>query len=246
MKSRKNKNEEQGNDTHRWVVSYADFITLLFAFFVVMYAMSSVNVSKYQSLSKGIHSAFNSKNQQQSAVTTDQEGEGTQTRKTKGIFRDGLDELNQSLNEFDRVDYQIKRDEGWIELDIKATSLFEAGNAELKPDAVLRLMYLAWKIKNAEFPIIVEGHSDNVPITSPQYPSNWELSAARAAAVGRLLYSFGVAGDRISVTGYADQYPLMDNTTEWGRSQNRRVSIIIVKNRMIPRIFNPRLTKTDH
>lgn len=246
MKVRKKRDEDHGGDNHRWVVSYADFITLLFAFFVVMYAISSVNDSKYKSLSEGMHSAFDKKDQNKSVVSTDNQKDGSDIRQTKGNFRDGLDDLNKSLTELEGVDYKISRYDGWIELEIKAGSIFDSANAELKPEAIIPLMKLAEKIKQFSFPIVIEGYTDNIPISSPQYPSNWELSAARAATVGRLLYSFGIEGDQISVTGYADQYPVMDNSMEVGRSQNRRVNILIVKNRNIQRIFNPQINQVHH
>ena len=240
MRKRKNK-EDEHEDSHRWVVSYADFITLLFAFFVVMYAISSVNVSKYKSLSEGMQSAFNNKDQNKSTIATDNQKDGPNTKQTKGKYIDGLDQLNKSLSQLEDGDYKINRQEGWIELDIKAGSLFQPGDAEVKPEALIKLMQLAGKIKDLDFPIIIEGYTDNVPIETPQYPSNWELSATRAATVGRILNSYGVATNRILVTGYGEQYPVADNFTESSRSQNRRVNIIIAKDRNVPRILNPGL-----
>lgn len=131
--------------------------------------------------------------------------------------------------------------EGWIELDIKAGSLFDSGTADLTPQAILKLMQLAGKIKDLPYTIVVEGYTDNIPIETPQYPSNWELSAARAASVGRALNSFGVSSDRILVTGYGEQYPIADNSTDEGRGENRRVNIIIVKDRTVTRMFNPQV-----
>ena len=232
MKSRKKRNE-QHNDHHRWVVSYADFITLLFAFFVVMYAISSVNVSKYHSLSEGMKSAFNKK-------------DGPQTKQVHGLYNDGLDELNQSLSELEDGNYKINRQEGWIELDIKSGALFESGEADLKPGAFVKLMRLASKIKKSSSIIAVEGYTDNIPIETPQFPSNWELSAMRAAAVGRILNSFGISTQRILVTGYGEQFPIADNITEQGRAANRRVSIVIAPSRNVPRLFNPALSEQTH
>ncbi len=130
-----------------------------------------------------------------------------------------------------------------VEIDIKAGSLFDSGSADIKPEALIKLMKLAEKIKNLPFTVVVEGYTDNVPIETPQYPSNWELSAARAATVGRILNGFGIANHRILVTGYGDQYPITDNYTEAGRSQNRRVNILITKNRKVDRILNPDLSR---
>lgn len=238
MKSRRNKTEEQV-DHHRWVISYADFITLLFAFFVVMYAISSVNVSKYKSISDGMKSAFNKKEQNKSSPSSDVIKDGPEDKQTKGKFNDGLDDLSKSLSELEDNDYKIKRQDGWIELEIKAGNLFASGDAELKPGAVIKLMQLAAKIKDLPYPIVVEGYTDDIPIETPQFPSNWELSATRAATVGRILNSYGILTSRISITGYGEQYPVTTNVTEEGRSQNRRVTIIIAKNRNVDRLVNP-------
>lgn len=245
MRRRKKRNEQQ-SDHHRWVVSYADFITLLFAFFVVMYAISSVNISKYHSLSEGMKSAFNKKDEARALKSTKNLKDGPQTKQFPGPFNDGLDELNQSLAELEDGNYKINRQEGWVELDIKSGALFESGEADLKPEAFVKLMRLASKIKKSSSIVAIEGYTDNLPIETPQFPSNWELSAMRAAAVGRILNSFGIATHRILVTGYGEQYPVADNITEQGRSANRRVTIIIALNRNIPRLLNPALNEQAH
>lgn len=240
MKSRRNKQAEH-EDSHRWVVSYADFITLLFAFFVVMYAISSVNDSKYKSLSEGMQSAFNKKDKNKATISTANEKDGPEVRKTKGKFRDGMDELNQSLSVLEDGNYKVKRQEGWIELEIKAGSLFDQGSSDIKPEALIKLMQLAERLKVVSYPLSIEGYTDNTPIETPQFPSNWELSAARAATVGRILNSMGISPDRIMVTGYGEQFPITDNFTEGARGQNRRVNIIIAKDRKVARIMNPEL-----
>lgn len=240
MRPKKNK-PEQNNDSHRWVVSYADFITLLFAFFVVMYAISSINVSKYKSLSDGMKSAFNKKDQAKATQSTDNKLDGPNVTQSHGNYKDGLDELNKSLSELATSDFKINRQDGWIEMDIKSGSLFDSGTADLKPEAFVKLMALAEKIKRLPFPVIIEGYTDNMPIETPQYPSNWELSAARAATVARVLNGYGINMERLLVTGYGEQYPIFDNLTEEGRNQNRRVNIVIAKDRSVDRVVNPLL-----
>ncbi|HHT0592364.1 TPA: flagellar motor protein MotB [Legionella anisa] len=244
--SKRKKRNEQHNDHHRWVVSYADFITLLFAFFVVMYAISSVNTSKYKSLSDGMKSAFNKKDEARALKSTKSIKDGAQTTQFHGPFHDGLDELNQALIELQDGNYKINRQEGWVELDIKSGALFDSGDADLKPEAFVKLMQLAAKINKSSSIVAIEGYTDNVPIETPQFPSNWELSAMRAAVVGRTLNSFGIATDRILVTGYGEQYPVADNVTELGRAANRRVTIIIALNRNVLRLLNPALSEQAH
>ncbi|CAM3031352.1 flagellar motor protein MotB [Legionella worsleiensis] len=240
MKSRRNKAEEH-IDSHRWVVSYADFITLLFAFFVVMYAISSVNVSKYKSLSDGMKTAFDKKDKSKAVQSSELTKEGPEETVTQGTYNDGLDELSKSLSDLEDGNYKINRQDGWIELQIKAGSLFDSGEAELKAEALIKLMRLAEKISKYPYPVVIEGYTDNMPIETPQYPSNWELSATRAATVGRILNGYGIDTGRILVTGYGDQYPISTNMTEEGRSLNRRVNIIIAANRKIDRLINPEM-----
>ncbi|MCL5272023.1 MAG: flagellar motor protein MotD [Gammaproteobacteria bacterium] len=245
MRSRRNKTEEHV-DNHRWVISYADFITLLFAFFVVMYAISSVNISKYKSLSDGMKSAFDNKDKSKATQSTDTIKDGPEEKKTKGTYNDGLDELSKSLSDLEDGNYKINRQDGWIELQIKAGSLFDSGEADLKAEALIKLMQVAEKLKKYSYPVVIEGYTDNLPIQTPQYPSNWELSATRAATVGRILNGYGINPGRILVTGYGDQYPVSDNLTDTGRSLNRRVNIIIGMNRQIDRLINPELGQSHN
>ncbi|WP_019217459.1 OmpA family protein [Legionella tunisiensis] len=146
------------------------------------------------------------------------------------------------MSDLQDSDYHMNPQDGWIELDIKAGALFDSGSADLRPIAVVKLMQLADVIRNLPYPIALEGYTDNVPINTPQYPSNWELSSARAASVARCLTTFGVDQSRITVTGFGEQYPVADNGTEEGRAMNRRVSLIIAKDRTVPRLFNPEMS----
>ncbi|WP_115316962.1 flagellar motor protein MotB [Legionella birminghamensis] len=233
MRGRKAKKIEK-EDTHRWMVSYADFITLLFAFFVVMYAISSVNVSKYKSLADGMQSAFNQNGKQKAPMDNKKDGQLGGT-----LDIDAFNDLEQKLAELQDSDYSANRQNGWIELDIKAEALFDSGSAELRPLAVIKLMKVANILKKVSFPVALEGYTDNLPISTPQYPSNWELSAARAAAVARILTTYGVDPGRITVTGYGEQFPVAENNSDDGRAKNRRVNLIIAKDKTIPRLLNP-------
>lgn len=238
---RRKKNKIESHDAHRWVISYADFITLLFAFFVVMYAISSVNDSKYRSLSEGMHSAFNKKDgqkgKQQDSVSD------PALEKRQGEAQDPFKGLQAALQGLGDGDYKVNGQDGWVEIDIQAGSLFIKGNADLKPEAMVKLMRIASIIKDLPYPVTLEGYTDNSPIETPQFPSNWELSAARAAAVGRVLNTFGVASGRISVTGFGEQFPIADNGTPDGQAKNRRVNILISKERNSGRASNPNVVK---
>lgn len=238
MRKKRNKAVEH-EDTHRWMVSYADFITLLFAFFVVMYAISSVNVAKYKALADGMHSAFNTKGKNKAPVQAAETQEGKSAKEVKGSETEPFNQLDQSLSELEDSDYHVESKQGWVELDIKAGALFDSGSADLKPAAIVKIMKIAQILKKTPYPISLEGYTDNVPISTPQFPSNWELSTARAAALARSLTIYGVDPGRITVTGYGEQYPVADNNTDEGRAKNRRVNLIIAKDKTVPRLLNP-------
>lgn len=226
-------------DTHRWIISYADFITLLFAFFVVMYAISSVNVSKYKTLAKGMNTAFTAKSEKKAYVANAEKNNMDTAIESPLTDKSQFDSLIQALSQLEDSDYHMNPKDGWVELDISAGALFDSGSADLMPLATIKLMKIASAIKDFNYPIAIEGYTDNVPINTDQFPSNWELSSARAGAVARTLVNFGVAQSRISVTGYGEQYPVDDNGTEDGRSHNRRVNLIIAKDKTVPRLLDP-------
>lgn len=232
MRSRKHK-EEEHVDSHRWVVSYADFITLLFAFFVVMYAISSVNVSKYKTLAKGMESAFNNKTDQPASRALANPIGGMRQLTGKGGQEYNFDAMSQALTKLQDSDYKMSSKDGRIQFDISAGALFRTGSVEVKPMALIKLMELANILKGENYPILLTGHTDNLPINTPQFPSNWELSAARAASIARILNSFGVDAERITVTGYGAQRPIADNNTPDGRKKNRRVNLVIFRDKVI-------------
>lgn len=242
MPGRRKKKPQTHEDTHRWVVSYADFITLLFAFFVVMYAISSLNVSKYRSLADSMQTAFDAKGGQPPKANLEKRISGEHVAGGEGHQATMMSSLDEDLSKMQDSDLEVQKMDGWIEVDIKAGSIFRVGRADLRPMAFYTIMKMANHIKKNNFPISIEGYTDNIPIDSPIYPSNWELSSARAAAVARALILFGVAPDRITITGYGDLYPVGNNDTEKGRSENRRVNLIIARDRSIPRLMNPALS----
>lgn len=239
---RKKRKKVEHEDTHRWMVSYADFITLLFAFFVVMYAISSVNNAKYKAMADGMHAAFNSAGKDKAPIQAAEANMGKSANEAKGQEQEDFNTLDKSLSELEDSDYHVESQDGWVELDIKAGALFDSGSADLKPAAIMKIMKIAQILKKTPYPIALEGYTDNLPISTEQFPSNWELSTARAAALARSLTIYGVDPGRITVTGYGEQYPVADNSTEEGRSKNRRVNLIIAKDKTVPRLLNPDLS----
>jgi len=255
-KTRKKCTEEHENH-ERWLVSYADFITLLLAFFVVMYAISSVNEGKYRVLSDSMVAAFRAP---PSDIVPVQIGQPMRSLvvskveipKSPAIRPDlaatqnmsdqvesdpteqrALDRISQEIqNSFsDLVNKDLvtlRRDKLWLEVDIKTSILFPSGSAALEQKALPILTNLAEILKKFPNPIQVEGFTDDKPINSVIFPSNWELSAGRAASVVHLFNKLGVKPERMAAVGYGEYRPTADNSTPEGRNKNRRVVLQIL------------------
>ncbi|MFT4171690.1 MAG: flagellar motor protein MotD [Rhodocyclaceae bacterium] len=241
------RHEEEHENHERWLVSYADFITLLFAFFVVMYAISSVNEGKYRVLSDSMMQAFRSAVNQQGASTItpptdtgslvpvvvarppppDPEAERRRAAHAQRM-RNMADQIRRVLAPLVSGG-QVRVTEGvrGISVEINASVLFAPADASLGAAAVQALRAVGEVIATGDFPVVVEGHTDNSPINNSYFPSNWELSAVRASSVVRLFVSAGVRPARLTAAGYGDQRPVADNATPEGRARNRRVTILI-------------------
>ena len=274
--ARKRRQEEHENH-ERWLVSYADFITLLFAFFVVMYSISSVNDGKYRVLSETLNDAFLTSAQsldpiqvgekvrttipvageyaasepgtlessdvedpldvidEQSIETKGKpEAEGTGKEgdtgdiKAKASLAETAANLESILSPFIADDLvNVTQTDRGIEVEMKSKMLFTSGSARLSRTAIKLLRDVADILKPLPNQIFVEGHTDNVPIRTILFPSNWELSAARAASVVHLLGKFDIEPGRMAAIGYGEYRPTAENTNEDGRQKNRRVALII-------------------
>lgn len=260
------------------MVSYADFITLLFAFFVVMYSISSVNEGKYRVLSSSMVSAFR---QPKSALEPVQIGELVRSplmmpdqimdvsanpapiitpmlpqnqdspaddsdplamefspediimQQTFNAAEKEVDEMAGHVEEqldslIDEEIVNIKRNKFWLEVEIKSSLLFPSGGSDLVPASIPVLQKLSKIFRELPNRIHVEGFTDNQPINTVIFPSNWELSTARAAAVVRLFERNGIAASRMAAIGYGEFRPIAENITETGRAKNRRVVIVVV------------------
>jgi chemotaxis protein MotB len=234
---------EEHDNHERWLVSYADFITLLFAFFVVMYALSTVNEGKYRILSDSMSSAFrnvpvNSASplppavtlpiqviQKPAAAAKAQEAvKQKQREKMSHVAKDIL-EVMAPLIEQGKV--RVIETSRGVMIEINDSILFSPGQALLQPALVKAMGAIADVLAPTDFPITIEGHTDNVPIKTAQFPSNWELSAVRATTVLRLFADSGVAAERLTAIGFADTRPVEPNLLADGRARNRRVTILI-------------------
>ncbi len=245
MARRSRFHQEEHENLDRWLVSYADFITLLFAFFVVMYGISQVNVGKYRVLSDSMVSAFRNVNlgnpsekvigdlatatRMRQMIQTPVEA---QTEKQRGTAREKMrnmaGDIQKALGTLVK-EGKVRVTEGaqGVSVEINASVLFATGEAQLGPPAVAALQAVAQVLAETEFPVTVEGHTDNAPISTAMFPSNWELSVVRATSVVRLFQGSGVAPWRLTATGYGEQRPVASNDSPEGRSRNRRVTLII-------------------
>jgi|SRR5690625_89755 len=244
MRRRRRQQEETGSQD-RWLVSYADFITLLFAFFVVMYSISQVNESKYRVLSNTLTAVFN---RPELSVDPLQVGEEARSNPMNLIelmaplndwgdlgdggqmesWTDDLADIGQQLaqvlgNWVDQELVRIEGNENWLEIELRSSLLFASGEATLDLSALELLATIAGVLADHDHAVRVEGFTDDRPIQTPRFPSNWELSTARAAAVVRLLVEEGVSPRRLSAVGYGEFRPVTDNDSIEGRARNRRV-----------------------
>ncbi len=244
--SRRKRGQEEHENTERWLVSYADFITLLFAFFVVMYSMSSINEGKYRVLSDTMEEAFKTPPKSPEPI---QIGEERKTLKTVDtaveeinlvgvkptITRQGrqleriADDLEKNLAPLiDERLIKVTRDRLWVKVEMNNRILFPSGSARLSQKGYPILEELAEVVRDLPNHIDVEGHTDNRPIRTSVYPSNWELSAARAATVVRVFTRNGVDPKRLAAIGFGPYRPVADNRTASGRRSNRRVAVVIL------------------
>lgn len=230
------KYEDGGEQQDRWLISYADFITLLFAFFVVMYAISVVNTGKYQALSDALGDAFGGRPQTPQASSTIETLPLTHIiarKRAEAARRERLETLARQLNAslaplVKDGKVRITQTGQGVKVDINASVLFQEGKAVLGADARATLGTVAALLQGDAHAIQVEGHTDNLPIANPAFPSNWELSAVRASSVVRLFIDSGIAERRLTAVGHGANLPLAPNTDEAGRARNRRVAVTIV------------------
>ncbi len=254
--SKRKRSEEEHENLERWLVSYADFITLLFAFFVVMYSISSVNEGKYRVLSQSLAEVFMEPGKKSSRSGEPiQIGEADKGDNLVGSPNFGLGARSPELaanseadsaaeqarleNLADRIEsvlspyiqddlVLLKRHEMWIEVEMKSGLFFSSGKANLAEESLPMLYRLSEIFREIPNPINVEGHTDNMPISTAEFPSNWALSSARAAVVVNQLTSNGIDPRRMAAIGYGEFHPVADNGAEDGRYRNRRVVLVVM------------------
>jgi chemotaxis protein MotB len=254
--------EEEHENEERWLVSFADMMTLLFCLFMVLFAISSVNTSKFEALQKALQNAFSGKilsggqavmetgndkkpNDPSSepplaSLTPLQALAVTSIKKTSNAAAKHEEQDFKALKR--RIDALVRKEglTGKVQTSIRKRGLvielltdnvfFDSGQAELKPPAMGLLDKLGTVLQAEDtHPIVVEGHTDSQPIATSQYPSNWELSGARASAVIRTFITDGVSRGLVSGALYGAESPTASNATPEGRSRNRRVDVILTR-----------------
>lgn len=241
---KKNKHEEHENH-ERWLVSYADFITLLFAFFVVMYATSNNDLEKQKSFEKSVRMNLKlvGKNSASSGAAEGNVGgeiSGETVIQLDGFPSQGVPvEVEQYVGraldkklegaEKEKIQ-QIRHDTIGVRIALAASQFFQPGGVKLRTTALATLDKIAEILKETDRRIIIEGHTDNTPVVAnPVYESNWELASLRATRIARYLIKYHqLDPKRISAISYADTKPVKSNDSEEGRSQNRRIEVYLI------------------
>ncbi len=245
------KKSSQSKD--RWILSYADFITLLFAFFVALYSISIQNAGNDELISETLEGIFDAvqksvqpisigeptTNEIQSESLFEVDPKETEEEEQPGIdipdpSSQLFDQLSQlianQLEEYNSAGLiSISEDQDWIKVDLKASLLFSTGEYELTNDAVAILIPVTSLLKQFKYPIIVEGHTDDLAINSVNYTTNWHLSSERASSVVDEMIFRGMSSQLIAPIGFSSLHPQVRNTNEFAREQNRRVTLRISK-----------------
>ncbi|MEE2764795.1 MAG: flagellar motor protein MotD [Pseudomonadota bacterium] len=245
---RRRQSQEDLHNKERWLISYADFITLLFAFFVVMYSVSSVNQGKYKVLSETLTGVFNAPQRsinpievgEQPAVAAPSDdvipppvaeapSNPQQDAEARSeALRAMADQLALEFDDLiNRGVVTLETNDRWLALNLPNSLLFSSGDAEPHYDAFDVIRKIASVLRDRDNAVKVEGFTDNQPISTSRFPSNWELSSARAAAVVRMLTMEGVEPERLAAVGYGRFQPVARNDTDEGRRRNRRVVLLI-------------------
>lgn len=274
MSFRPRKRHEEHSNHEAWAIPYGDLVTLLLAFFVVMYALSTLNEGKYRLLSDSLYAAFRGEPRTLEPVEVGQHQAGAGADSRTGVLqqqrpdparappagslvklapdvphiatsratalaeqaerRDAAltrvaNEVESALGDLVKRNLvMVRRNELWVEVELRTDILFSSGSAQPAPNAVPVLERLAQVLAPLPNAIRVEGYTDNVPIRTSVFYSNWELSAARAGSVVRVLAGQGIDPGRLAVVGYGEQRPAASNDTPEGRNANRRVVVVIL------------------
>jgi chemotaxis protein MotB len=224
---RKRRRASQANH-ERWLISYADFITLLFAFFVVMFASSQADQAKARRVSEAVQAAFDGP--RQTGPKTVAEALAPARDLPLPSLEPALKLLASELEREIRAGkMQVRMEQRGLVISLSQATFFPSGEDTIDPSTFGSLEKVAAAMRALPNLVRAEGHTDSVPIHTARFRSNWDLSAARAIAVMELLRDrWGIPADRLAVTGYADTAPIDSDENDAGRARNRRVDIVIL------------------
>ena len=235
--------------THdRWLVSYADFITLLFGFFVVLYAFAKADQKKQMQVSQAINTALSSMGVLSLAAqypsTSPAAGAEQAIQPTNAVMNEDLLAAARINHDLDRLRRELAQTlssqvakhtislemgpDGLV-ISLREAGFFDSGSAVPKPEALPTLRQIAARLGATPYDLRIEGHTDNVPIHNAEFDSNWELSSARATRIARLFLDMkAIPPERLSAAGYAEFHPVASNATPEGRALNRRVDLVVL------------------
>ncbi|MDD2401318.1 MAG: OmpA family protein [Clostridia bacterium] len=245
MNKRSRKSEPEPDNSNSWLLTYSDVITLCLTFFVLLYSFSTIDKIKWESIvmslrdSLGVMDGSNVPittpeksihNELESSLTDNYVEYQEETKKLEEIKKK-LDAylVSKGINE----DVSTNIEERGIVIRLQESVLFSKGTADLYSESKKILTELALIFKEIENPIRIEGHTDNLPIHTERYPSNWELSTSRATNVLRHLIKQGLSGQQLSAVGYGEFHPIAPNDCEVNRKKNRRVDIVIIRKSLL-------------
>lgn len=231
--------DDNENDTGSWILTMSDLMTLLLVFFILLYSMSEIDLKKYEALADSLREAHHK------IIPKKKEGEIIEEKKLEEIQAQNITSINDILNNklaeilkaINRFIYQNNLqtkiiafiDDRGVVIKISDDILFNQGQADLSARSRLLLNYIIELLRTFPYPIRVEGHTDNAPIHTEKFPSNWELSTFRATNVIRYFIQRGIAPSLFSAEGFGEYRPIANNTTDSGRGKNRRVEIVYKK-----------------
>lgn len=214
---------EDDENPDRWVVSYADFITLLFALFTILYALSVVDTEKLQEFTNSLRDAMGQGSASDISLSSRRIAP---IQEINGRIVSGI----RGIIEREQKDISVRTERRGVVVSIGESFLFPAGSTDIKESSMRVLGELAMFLKGIDNQIMIEGHSDNIPVRNSRYTSNWEISTIRAVRILRLFVGrFGIPPERLIVAGYGEYKPVRENTTPEGRAKNRRVDIVILR-----------------
>ena len=228
----------------RWLVSYADFITLLFGLFVVLYAFARADQKKQAQIPAAIDSAFHAMGFPLGARENAGRGSKNDDLSTDIVMAEQVREPAAVKQDLERIERELTRtlsgavaahtvsitmSRDGLVISLREAGFFDSGSATVKPQAIENLRQIATSVGRAPYDVRVEGHTDNVPIHNPEFDSNWELSGARAMGIAKLFLNWqAMAPERLSAAGYGEFHPVASNATDDGRAQNRRVDLVVL------------------